>query len=79
MEENEQITHYAKRPNHHKNDDKNDDKFLKIRQVLNIIFIVGAIVGVGTYYWYDSDTGIYIVLGAMVFKFIEVSIRLYPK
>lgn len=46
-----------------------------IRQWLNIIFMLGAVVGVIVYLVSDHNTGILIVLGAIVFKFIECVLR----
>lgn len=52
---------------------------LLIRNILNIIFMVGAIVGVSIYYFSDKTTGIYIVLGAMVFKMAECCLRFFRR
>lgn len=46
-----------------------------IRQWLNIIFMLGAVVGVIVYLVSDHNTGIIIVLGSIVFKFIECVLR----
>lgn len=78
MEDNN-TTEYSVRRRHRNEEEPRPGKLRKLRQVLNIIFIIGAIVGVATYYWHDHDLGLYIVLGSMIFKFIEVSIRLLPK
>lgn len=48
----------------------------RLRQWLNILFIVGAIVGMAWYSWSDRDTGIYIMIGAGVLKFIELALRI---
>lgn len=47
-----------------------------IRQWLNIIFILGAIVGMLWYVTADRDTAIYIMIGAVVFKFVELTLRI---
>ncbi len=47
-----------------------------LRNILNTIFIIGALAGMATYYWGNKDTGTYIILAAMTFKFIEVTVRL---
>lgn len=50
---------------------------LQLRQWLNIIFMVGALVGVGIYFFGPQQTGIYVILGAMVFKIIECALRMF--
>lgn len=46
-----------------------------IRQWLNIIFMLGAVVGVIFYFLSDSNTGVIILLTAIVFKFVECVLR----
>ena len=74
-------TQYAVRPNH-KNKrliDKNDD-MLKYRNILNIIFMVLAIVGVIVYTQTDyKTTATIILIVAVVLKFIEVALRMFHK
>ncbi|MBR1687661.1 MAG: hypothetical protein IJ710_03900 [Prevotella sp.] len=53
-----------------------NDKHIKLRNWLNILFIIGAIAGIATFYMADHETGLYIIMAAMVFKFIEVIIRI---
>ena len=52
-----------------------------IRNWLNIIFmlgaIVGAIVGLIFYFTHHKETGIYIILISMVVKFAEASLRMF--
>lgn len=45
------------------------------RQWLNIIFMLGAVVGVIFYFLSDSNTGVIILLTAIVFKFVECVLR----
>lgn len=47
-----------------------------IRNWLNIIFMLGAIVGLCFYFFISRETGIYIILCAMVVKFCESSLRM---
>lgn len=47
-----------------------------LRNILNTIFIIGALVGMATFYLEHKDLGTYIILAAMAFKFIEVTVRL---
>lgn len=55
---------------------RSDDKYFKIRNILNTIFIVGAIVGIALYFLKDHDLGIYVILGSMVLKMIESCLRI---
>lgn len=52
------------------------DQLLGFRNVLNIIFMILAIVGVVVYLWVDSTIGTYIVIGGMAFKMVECCIRM---
>lgn len=66
----------ARRPDHRLHRQEPKDRFLPIRQKLNIIFMLGAIVGVAIYFLSESTTtGIIIILAAMVFKIIECILR----
>lgn len=47
-----------------------------IRNVLNIIFMAGALVGVVVYACGSKEIGMYIVLGAIPFKIAEAAIRM---
>lgn len=47
-----------------------------MRNILNIIFILAAIVGMLVYFFKDEPTGTIIVLGAMSVKMCECVIRL---
>lgn len=49
----------------------------QLRQWLNLIFMLGALVGLIVYFFSESEqTGIIIILVAMVFKFVEVALRI---
>ncbi|AXV50199.1 hypothetical protein [Prevotella denticola] len=66
----------ARRPDHRIHRHKPADRFLHIRQWLNIIFMLGAVVGVAVYFLADTTTvGTVIILAAMVFKIIECLLR----
>lgn len=56
---------------------KQHDSNIMLRQWLNIIFMIGAIIGVVIYLFGSQSTGIYIILGAMVFKIIECALRMF--
>ena len=66
-------TQYPQR--RHRRPDKEQDQFLPIRNILNIIFIIGAIIGVSVYFLSDTTVGRFIVLGSMVFKIAETILR----
>ena len=66
-------TQYSQR--RHRRPDKDQDQFLPIRNVLNIIFIIGAVIGVYVYFFANTKVGTFIVLGSMVFKIAETILR----
>ena len=66
----------ARRPDHRIHRHEPAARFLHIRQWLNIIFMLGAVVGVAVYFLADTTTvGTVIILAAMVFKIIECLLR----
>ena len=52
-----------------------EETIFKIRQILNIIFMLGAVVGVVIYMVSDKFIGTVVVLCAMAFKMMEYIIR----
>jgi hypothetical protein len=48
----------------------------KIRNILNIIFMIGAVIGVVYYLTVDKTAGTLIILTAMCFKIAESSLRM---
>ena len=74
-------TQYAARPHHkQKRLIDNTDDMLKYRNILNIIFMVLAIVGVIVYTQTDyKTTATIILIVAVVLKFIEVALRMFHK
>lgn len=48
----------------------------QIRNILNIIFMITAVVGVIWYLTSDKTTGTYIILFSMCFKIAESSMRM---
>lgn len=52
-----------------------DDKYFKIRNVLNIIFMIGAVAGMAVFYFHDRTMGTIIILTAMAFKIAECCFR----
>lgn len=64
--------------NEHRRLQKFEDtgRFRWLRQWLNLLFIIGAIVGMICYTKADHETAVYIMIGAGVFKFIELTLRI---
>ena len=60
----------------HRRPQQERGRFFILRNILNIIFIIGAIVGMIAYFFKISDAGTIIVLGTMAFKMCECVIRL---
>lgn len=60
-------------PKHRK---PNQPRFMRLRNILNAIFMIGAIVGLIVYFSTSSLIGTIIILASMVFKFIEAALRM---
>ena len=65
----------AQKPEHGHRNEKKRDRFFIFRNILNILFMIGAIVGV-IVYLNDHDTGTAIVLTSIVLKFTECVLRM---
>lgn len=66
----------ARRPErHHRRPAPQNDKYFKIRNTLNIIFILGAIVGMAIFYFKNTTMGTIIIITAMAFKLAECCFR----
>mgnify|MGYP006916271633 CR=1 FL=1 len=65
-------------PTHRRNEhfDEKKKKHSHLRNVLNIIFMVVAIIGLCIYFLWNKDIGTYTILIAIGFKFVECCIRL---
>lgn len=50
-------------------------RYFVVRQILNLLFMVIALVGVGLYLWWNEMGGIIIVVIAMAFKMAECVLR----
>ena len=48
-----------------------------LRMWLNIIFLIGAIAGLIVYFKIDADTAKWILLVSLVFKFVELFLRIF--
>ena len=68
-------TTVLRRPHHHYNPARNADQTLPVRQWLNAIFMLGALVGVIIYFAGSTTVATFVILGAMVFKIVECAIR----
>jgi len=55
---------------------RSEDTNLRLRNLLNIIFMVGAIAGVAIYMTADRTAGTIVILVAMLFKIVECVFRL---
>lgn len=53
-----------------------DDQYFRLRNLLNIIFMLGAIAGVAVYMTADRTAGTIVILVAMLFKIVECVFRL---
>ena len=72
------MTPQHKRPSSsHIHNHQANNQTMVLRQWLNIIFMVGAIIGVAIYFFGTQTWGTYIILGAMVFKIIECALRMF--
>ncbi len=63
---------------HHQDEDPFDGKgkFYNLRQFLNIVFILLVAVGIIVWFSYSQDMAVYILIGAIGFKFIELTFRI---
>ena len=48
-----------------------------IRNIMNFVFMLGAVVGLIVYFSHSKETGTYIILCAMVVKFFEAALRMF--
>lgn len=54
-----------------------EDPFFGLRNILNIIFMVLAVIGVVVYLVADdTNIGVYIIIGAIVLKMVECCLRM---
>jgi hypothetical protein len=70
----------VRKPRHHmRSNEPSGNKMLPLRNILNLIFMLGAIAGVVIYYVGNTRIGIIIVLVAMAVKMVECVIRMTVK
>ena len=62
----------------HGNDDpfEKHDRMFKMRQLLNVAFILLTLAGIAIWYLMLPSMGSYILIGGVAFKFIELSMRI---
>lgn len=60
---------------HHTKDERKSTVF-KIRTILNIIFMLGALAGIIIYMFHSHYIGGIVIISAMAFKFSECILRL---
>ena len=64
-------------PRRHRGEgEKPRDRFFKLRNVLNIIFMLGAVVGVVLFYFSSHAVGTFVLLCSIIFKIAECCLRL---
>lgn len=59
-----------------RNETKKRDKYFIIRNILNILFMIVAVVGVLIYIFGDETVGTIVVMFGMLFKVTECSFRM---
>lgn len=67
----------AVRPSHSLKQHRQPDPHRMLRQWLNIIFMIGAIIGMAIFYFVEPTVGTIIILTAMVFKMAECAFRFF--
>ncbi len=77
-EKDELSYHTLNRPRRHRQLEPFRDQgpTFKLRQWLNVIFMIGAIVGIIVSFYQSRELGIYIFIGAAALKFIELTLRM---
>lgn len=59
-------------------DNSNDrGRFFKVRNTLNIVFLIGAVIGLYFYFFENEETGKVIILASIFIKFIERILRIF--
>lgn len=55
--------------------EQKEDRYIVLRNILNVIFMLGALAGVVVYLNWNRDTGTIVILVSMVFKIVECVFR----
>ena len=64
------------RRHHRLADDNYGSKTQRLRNILNLLFIVGCIAGIICFFYVGRTTSYYILIAASIFKFIELTLRI---
>ena len=68
----------ARRPKRHNLEPFRDSSRTRVlRFWLNVIFMAGAIAGLVIYFKADHDTAKYVLIASLVFKFVELFLRIF--
>lgn len=68
----------ANRPSRHNLKPFRDSSRTRVLRLwLNIIFMVGAIIGLVVYFYSDHEVAKWILLVSLVFKFVELFLRIF--
>lgn len=68
----------ANRPRRHNLEPFRDSsRTRRLRFWLNVIFMVGAIAGLIVYFYADHEVAKYILITSLVFKFVELFLRIF--
>lgn len=79
-DKDQQIDEIVKSRLHHSqlnDEDPREVLMLKIRNVLNVVFMLLAVVGAVVYVTYDVPTGGWVIGAAVIVKSVEVALRLF--
>ncbi len=66
---------YERPSRRRRNEEEKPDRFLMFRNILNTVFMVGAIVGVLVFFYKGEQLGTIIILSSMLFKIVECVFR----
>lgn len=73
MEDEEKVE--LNRPERHHRKPEERDRFFLVRQVLNILFMIGAVIGCFIYLKVNDTMGAILIIIAMAFKMAECVLR----
>lgn len=75
----EETSALRKPERHHRKPESDRDGFFMLRQIFNIVFMVGAIAGVIVYLKVNDTMGAILIIIAMAFKMAECVLRFRKK
>lgn len=64
------------RPRHRVREEEQRDRFFVLRNILNIIWMIGVVAGIGVYMTGNTFVGGWILAVSIVVKLVEVSLRM---